>query len=41
MDYKFIIISIIGVIVFNLIVLYIVQRNSQDKKLSHYLKKTR
>ncbi len=38
---KFIIVGIIGIIAINLIILYIIQRNSQDKKLSHYLKKSR
>ncbi len=37
---KFIIISIIGAVVFNLIILLIVKRRSQDKKLLDYLKKT-
>ena len=41
MEYIFIIVSIIGVIAFNLIVLYLIQRNSQDKKLLDYLKKSR
>ena len=41
MEYIFIIVSIIGVIAFNLIVLYLIQRNSQDKKLLDYLKKSK
>lgn len=38
---KFIFISIIGIIAFNLIVLYIIQRNSKDRKLIDYLKKSK
>ena len=41
MEYIFIIISIIGIIAFNLVVLYFIQRNSQDKKLLDYLKKSK
>lgn len=41
MENEFIIISIIGIIAFNLIMLYIIQRKSQDKKLSNYLKRSR
>lgn len=37
----YIIISIIGIIILNLIILYIVQRNSKDKKLLDYLKKSK
>lgn len=41
MGNKFIIISIICVIAFNLIILYIIQKKSQDKKLLDYLKKSK
>ncbi len=40
MDIKFIIVSIIGVIALNLIISYIIQKKSQDKKLLDYLKRT-
>ena len=41
MENKFIIISIICIIAINLIILFIVQRNSKDKELSDYLKKSK
>ena len=41
MDYKFIILSIIGVLALNLIILLIIQTISKDRKLIDYLKKSK
>ena len=41
MGSKFIIISIIGIIAINLIILFIVQRTSRDKELSNYLRNSK
>ena len=41
MGYKFIILSIIGVLALNLIILLIIQRTTKDRKLIDYLKKSK
>ncbi len=41
MGYKFIILSIIGVLALNLIILLIIQTISKDRKLIDYLKKSK
>lgn len=40
MEYKYIIIGIIGVLALNLIILFIIQRISRDKNLDNYLRKS-